>query len=88
MIEFAYPDWQKMPRENLDELRTVFFAGAQHLFGSVCNILSDEEEPTEQDMLRMSLIARELEAFIDEWKARHGITDPDIGYHGPPETKQ
>jgi hypothetical protein len=45
------------------EMRKAFMLGAQHLFASVMNILSPDEEPTEQDMKRMSLIHEELEAF-------------------------
>ena len=79
MIEQTYPDWQKMRKQQMDDLRCAFFGGAQHLFGSIMGILDPGEEPTEQDMKRMSLIAHELEAFVHEYKQRNGITDPDIG---------
>lgn len=86
MIEASYPDWQKMPKDQLHDLRMAFFGGAQHLFGSIMGILDPGTEPTEQDMRRMDLIAHELETFIIEFKQRHGITDPDIGPE--PQTKQ
>lgn len=79
MIRQTYPDWQSMPKQQLDDLRCAFFGGAQHLFGSIMGILDPGTEPTERDMRRMELIAHELEAFIAEYKQRHGITDPDIG---------
>ena len=79
LIQQAYPGWETMPKQQLDDLRCAFFGGAQHLFGSIMGTLDAGEEPTEQDMKRMSLIAHELEAFIEEYKQRHGITDPDIG---------
>lgn len=79
MIEATYPGWQKMPKQQLLDLRMAFFGGAQHLFGSIMGILDPGHEPTERDMRRMDLIAHELEAFIHEFKQRNGITDPDIG---------
>lgn len=79
MIRQAYPDWQNMPRHQLDDLRSAFFGGAQHLWGSIMGILDPGSEPTERDLRRMDLINHELEAFIEEYKQRHGITDPDIG---------
>lgn len=86
MIQQAYPGWETMPKQQLDELRTAFFGGAQHLWGSIFGMLDPGSEPTEQDLRRMDLIAHELSAFIEEYKQRHGITDPDIG--SEPQTKQ
>lgn len=79
LIRQAYPGWETMPKDQLDELRCAFFAGAQHLMGSIMGTLDPDSEPTERDMRRMSMIHHELEAFIEEYKQRHGITDPDIG---------
>jgi hypothetical protein len=66
----------------------AFFGGAQHLFGSINTMLDDgpDTEPTEQDLRRMTLIAHELNTFIEEYKQLYGIADPDVG--PPPETKQ
>lgn len=86
MIEATYPEWKSMPKEQLHDLRMAFFGGAQHLWGSIMGILDPGSEPTERDMRRMDLIAHELEAFIEEFKQRNGITDPDIG--APPKTAQ
>jgi hypothetical protein len=86
MIQQTYPEWEKMPPSQLDELRMAFFGGAQHLWGSIMGILDPGAEPTERDFRRMDLINHELEAFIEELKQRHGITDPDIG--PPPQTVQ
>lgn len=79
MISSGWPDWEKMPKEQLDELRMAFFGGAQHLWGSIMGILDPGAEPTERDMRRLTLIDHELAAFIHDYKRRHGITDPDIG---------
>lgn len=49
--------------EQIAELRQAYFMGAQHLFASIMGILDPGEEPTEDDMRRMSLIAEELESF-------------------------
>lgn len=86
MIRQTYPDYKSMPRDQLDDLRSAFFGGAQHLMGSIMGTLDPGSEPTEQDLRRMDLIHHELEAFIEEYKQRHGITDPDIG--SPPQTAQ
>lgn len=55
----------------LDEMRNAFFAGAQHLFGSVMVVLDPGVEPTEKDVERMALIARELRGFLADFKLRH-----------------
>jgi hypothetical protein len=54
----------------IENARMIFFAGAQHLFGSINAIMDEDREPTEADLSRMSLIDQELRAFIDEFKAR------------------
>ena len=51
------------PQIQIDEMRAAFFAGAQHLFASIMCFLEAGEEPTEQDMHRMSFIQHELSAF-------------------------
>ena len=63
----------KAPPEQLEECRIAFFAGAQHLFGSVMTTLDPGSEPTDADMKRMSLINTELDKFITEFKAKHGL---------------
>ncbi len=56
-----------LPRDcsqvQLDETRMGFFAGAQHLFGSIMSILEPGAEPTEADLKRMDLIYAELDEF-------------------------
>lgn len=86
MVSQTYPDWQEMPKQQLDDLRCAFFGGAQHLWGSIMGMLDPGSEPTERDLRRMGLISHELDAFIEEYKQRHGITDPDIG--PAPQTAQ
>ncbi len=54
----------------ISEMRLAFFAGAQHLFGSIMSILDPGAEPTEKDMERMSLIDAELRRFISEFTLR------------------
>lgn len=55
----------------LDEMRNAFFAGAQHLFGSVMTIMDPGVGPTEKDIERIALIARELRAFIKDFTTRN-----------------
>lgn len=62
------------PAIQLDEMRNAFFAGAQHLFGSIMSILDPGDEPTESDLNRMTLIDVELKEFIRAFELRHGVT--------------
>lgn len=56
--------------EQIKEARMSFFAGAQHLFASIMGILEPGgDEPTENDLKRMSLIADELDRFIKHYEA-------------------
>lgn len=59
---------QVLPREcsqaQLDETRKAFFAGAQHLFGSIMTMLDPGTEPTDADLTRMDRIHEELAAFV------------------------
>lgn len=57
----------------LTVMREAFFAGAQHLFGSIMGVLEEGTEPTEADMRRMDLINAELEIFIREFSKKHGL---------------
>ena len=59
------------PQLQIDEMRMAFFAGAQHLFGSIMTMLDPESEPTERDFRRMSNIDKELQAFLADFSAKH-----------------
>jgi hypothetical protein len=66
--------WKVIPRDapevQVEEMRKAFFAGAQHLFASIMTILEPGEEPTENDLHRLTLISEELEEFVRELKER------------------
>jgi hypothetical protein len=62
------------PQIQLDEMRMAFFAGAQHLFGSLSNIIDPEQDVTDADMVRMEKIDLELRQFIKEFEKKHGLT--------------
>lgn len=62
---------QDAPPIQIDEMRNAFFAGAQHLFGSIMSILEEGAEPTEKDLQRMDLIDKELKGFIADFSKRH-----------------
>lgn len=47
----------------LEEMRKAYMAGAQHVWASVFSFLEPGEEPTENDMRRLDLIAAELDAY-------------------------
>lgn len=59
------------PPAQLLEMRMTFFAGAQHLFGSISSVLDPGDEPTEDDMKRMDMIQKELDLFIQDFKLRY-----------------
>jgi hypothetical protein len=63
------------PEIQVREMRMAFFAGAQHLFGSLMGILDPGEEPTDDDLKRLDLIDKELQAFIQEFELRHLPTE-------------
>ena len=77
MVSMTYPDWEKMPKQQVDDLRCAFFGGAQHLWASIMGILDPGSEPTERDLRRMDLINHELSAFIEEYAKRHGVKSSD-----------
>jgi hypothetical protein len=56
------------PPIQVEEMRNAFFAGAQHLFSSILQILEPGAEPTEKDMHRLTLIDIELREFIEQLK--------------------
>jgi len=64
---------ENAPQIQLDEMRTAFFAGAQHLFSSIMSIMDEDAEPTADDMRRLDLINKELETFIAEYNLKHGV---------------
>jgi hypothetical protein len=62
------------PAIQLQEMRLAYMAGAQHLFSSIMSILEPGTEPTDADMRRMDLIAKELEEYAAELRLRYGPT--------------
>jgi hypothetical protein len=52
------------PEVQLREMRLAFFAGSQHLFGSIMTVLDPGSEPTEADLKRMENISTELNNFL------------------------
>jgi hypothetical protein len=69
---------QSAPPEQLREMRMAFFAGAQHLLGSMGSIMDDDREPTENDLRRMELIHAELNAFIADFTLREVPTQGGV----------
>jgi hypothetical protein len=74
------------PQTQRREMHTAYFLGAQHLLASMTGIMDPDPdaEPTQKDMLRMSLIYEELEVF------RKSILEPssDLSPEEPPTTVQ
>lgn len=59
------------PPDQVREMRMAFFAGAQHLFGTIMNVLDPGSEPTDADLKKMDLIQRELDGFIKDFAKSH-----------------
>lgn len=51
-------------------MRMAFFAGAQHLWGSINGTLDPGAQPSVDDMRRMEKISDELDKFVAELTAR------------------
>lgn len=67
------------PPVQVRETRLAFFCGASYLFSSIMHILEPgDTEPTEADLRRMDLIARELQKFEHEFELR----EARVGGHG------
>jgi hypothetical protein len=71
LLMVAYPGRALMPPDQYHMLRAAFFAGAQHLMGSMMSALDPEAEPTEADLDRMGKIMAELDAFIEQYARDH-----------------
>jgi len=56
----------------IEETRRGFYAGAQHLFGSIMSILEPGAEPTENDLKRFDYIHAELEEFARSFRLGMG----------------
>lgn len=61
------------PANQVTEMRMAFFAGAQHLLGSIMAMMDPDAEPTENDLRRMTAIDAELKRFIESYKRRHRL---------------
>lgn len=81
-LQMVYPNGTT--EQQREELRAAFYGGAHHLYASIMNVLDPGDEPTPDDLRRMALIDHELEAFLQEFKRRHGISDDIV----PSEAKQ
>ena len=57
----------------LKEMRMAFFAGAQHVFGSMMSFLEEGQEPTATDISRLTMLDQELNEFLTGFKADHGL---------------
>jgi hypothetical protein len=67
----AIPDGA--PPAQVDAMREVFYAGAQHLYGSLMSCLDPGKEPTDDDLRRMAMIHSELEEFVRQYKIKYGM---------------
>jgi hypothetical protein len=76
LIQFGFTAFRKMciPADasaaQLADMRMAYMAGAQHLFGSIFQLMTSDPDPTEADMDVMSAIGEEMDAFTQEIKLR------------------
>lgn len=56
----------------VNEMRLAFYAGAQHLWGSIMTTLDKGDEASPRDLRRMDHIHAELAAFAKEVELRYG----------------
>jgi hypothetical protein len=79
LIEAGWVGYEKLvlpptaPQIQIDECRTAFFAGAQHLFGSIVSMLDQsnpDKDPTTADLRKMDLIHAELQSFAATFMAK------------------
>lgn len=57
------------PEVQKQEMKRAYYAGAQHLFSSIVNIMDEDREPTAGDLHKMDLIHSELEKWAEEQRA-------------------
>lgn len=68
-------DLHDAPKDQLEQMRECFFAGAQHIFHSITGgLLDPDAEPTDADLRRMDRIDHELRRFLDDFVLRHTPT--------------
>ena len=58
------------PQIQLDECKTAFMAGAQHLFSRIMTMLDPGAEPSDTDFKKIDLNDKELTAFAHELQLR------------------
>lgn len=62
---------QDAPQWQVDQARTAFFCGAQHLWGSIFSFLEEGQEETDNDLKRISLVAKELDEFRAQMEQKY-----------------
>jgi hypothetical protein len=65
---------ERASKDQLDDMRAAFFAGAHHVFASIVSIMDPGDEPTDADLRRMDQINTELEQFVEQFKLKYGKT--------------
>lgn len=50
------------------ETKRAFYAGASHLFYAINSVLTEDREPTEEDLQNMQNIYEELEKWLERIK--------------------
>lgn len=63
-----------LPEDRTEALRFAFFAGAEHLYGSLMAVMDADREVTERDLACVSKIHAELEEWRKIAMATVGVT--------------
>lgn len=56
------------PPEAIESARTVFMAGAQHLWGCMFGMVDESDDASPDDMRRMTLVNNELETWYAQFE--------------------
>lgn len=62
-LKMVYPHYAVMPPDQKAEIRKAFFAGAATLYGFLLGNLSEGDETTTGDEMRLADVGKELDDF-------------------------
>ena len=68
-LTLRWKAWPEAPPAMVQEMRMAFFAGAQHVFHGVLNVLGESKDEV-ADFHRMDQVDAELRRFIDDFQSR------------------
>jgi hypothetical protein len=70
-------DLHDAPKHQIESMEEAFMAGCQHTFSSLMAVMTEDREPTVEDLRRMELIHEELQSWLDNYCRKHNIPLPE-----------